>query len=70
MQTHHAASVMAILETFGLADLAGEFKKLGGVHQPWNMLTLEHNLHNKFDNLELWFKHTDQVCHSETCKSY
>ena len=30
---------------------------------------MEHNLHSKFDKLNLWFESTDQVCYSEICRS-
>jgi len=36
-----------------------------GVHEIWNLLSLEHNLHSKFDSLDLWFEGTDNVSHSE-----
>ena len=65
IQTHHAAGAMGILETFGLNKFSNAFKKPGGVYRPWNLLTLEPNLHNKFDHLELWFEHIRRVCHPE-----
>ena len=59
---------MTILENFGLKELAEGFKKPGGIHLPWNLLTLEPNLHNFLDDLELWFERTNRVRHSETSK--
>ena len=57
---------MAPLEDFGFSHFTQAFKKSGGVHQVWNMLPLEPNLHLKFDELDLWFERTSQVRHSET----
>ena len=34
---------------FGFAELTNEFTKSGGVHELWNILLLESNLHSKFD---------------------
>lgn len=34
-----------------------------------NLLSLEPNLHSKFDRLNLWFERTPQVRYSETCRS-
>ena len=61
---------MAILDHFGLTALTGALKKSGGVHEVWNLLSLEPNLHSKFDRLDLWFEHTPQVCQSETRRSH
>jgi len=55
---------MAILEHFGLTALTDALKKSGGVHEVWNLLSLEPNLHSKLDRLDLWFEHTPQVRHS------
>ena len=56
---------MALLEQFGFPHFTEAFKKSGGVHEVWNLLSLEPNLHSKFDELYLWFERTDQVWHSE-----
>ena len=69
IQTHYAAGAMAILEHFGLTALTDALKKSGGVHEAWNLLSLEPNLHTKFDRLDLWFERTSQVRYSETCRS-
>jgi hypothetical protein len=57
---------MAILDQFGLKDLVERFKESGGVHEIWNMLTLEQNLHTMFDRLDLWFESTPEVGVPET----
>jgi len=57
---------MALLEQFGFSRFTEAFKKSGGVHEVWNLLSLEPNLRSKFDKLNLWFEHTDKVRHSET----
>lgn len=52
---------MALLEGFGFSHFAEAFEKTGGVHKLWNLLSLEPNLHAKFDRLDLWFERTSQV---------
>lgn len=47
---------MAILENFGLTDLTEAFKKPGGVHQAWNLISLEPGLRSKSSPSDLWFK--------------
>ena len=69
IRTHYATGAMAMLEQFGFSNLTEAFKQSGGVHQVWNLLSLEYNLHSKFNRLELWFESTDKVCHSEICQS-
>jgi len=61
IQTHYAAGAMALLEGFGFSHFAEAFEKTGGVHKLWNLLSLEPNLHAKFDRLDLWFERTSQV---------
>lgn len=56
---------MATLELCGLTDLTEAFIRPGGVHKVWNMLSLEPNLHFKFDQLDLWFDRIDEVRYSE-----
>lgn len=59
-----------MLELFGWGEFTEAFRKSGGVHEIWNLLSLEPNLHAKFDHLNLWFESTDQVCHTETCQPF
>ncbi|KAF9643148.1 hypothetical protein BDM02DRAFT_3104817 [Thelephora ganbajun] len=68
--THYAAGVMAILRQFGLGHLSLALEAIDGVHETWNLLSLQHDLHNKFDLLGLWFESTDEpncykVCFSD-----
>ena len=63
------AGVMAILEYFGLSELIEDFKRRV-VHEVRNLLSLELNLYRKFNNLDLWFQSTPQVCCSETRQLY
>ena len=65
IQTHYAAGAMALLESFGFSHFTEAFKQKGGVHEVWNLLTLDSHLHAKFDCLDLWFERTGQVCHPE-----
>jgi hypothetical protein len=53
---------MAVLEQFGFSEFSVAFKKAGGVHEIWNMISLQHDLHNKFDRLDMWLKETEKVC--------
>ena len=52
---------MATLELCGLTDLTEAFIRPGGVHKVWNMLSLEPNLHFKFDQLDLCISKTDRL---------
>lgn len=56
------------MEQFGLTDLAEAFDRPGGVHEVWNLLSLEPNLHANFARLDLWFDRIDLVRYSETCQ--
>ena len=69
IQTQFAASAMAILDSFGFSKFTKAFRQSGGVHEVWNLLSLEPNLHKSFDLLEMWFEGTQKVHCSETCKS-
>ena len=70
IQTRTAIGALSILESFGFSKLSNAFKEVGGVHQVWNLLTLECDLRSLFDTLELWFEHTEKVCYSETCQPH
>ncbi|KAF9645778.1 hypothetical protein BDM02DRAFT_3189404 [Thelephora ganbajun] len=56
----HAAGVLAILSQFGLGHLSDALAAVGGVHEVWNLLSLESNLHSHFDSLDLWFESTGE----------
>lgn len=51
----YAASVLAVLKRFGydVNSINGE-----KVHSLYNVMTMELNIHDKFDRLELWFEET------------
>jgi hypothetical protein len=70
IKTHLAAGARTMLELFGFSELTDAFKRPGGVHRVWNLLSLESQTHSKFDRLNLWFESTHQVCYSETCRSH
>ena len=61
---------MAILESFGFSEFAEAFRQSGGIHEVWNLLSLEPNLHKLFNILQMWFEGTQKVRCSETCKSH
>ena len=42
------------------------FEAVNGVHEFWNLLSLQRDLHQRFDRLDLWFEGTSKVRHSET----
>jgi len=69
-KTHLAADARAMLELVGFSELTDAFKRTGGVHRVWNLLSLESQTHSKFDRLNLWFESTHQVCYSEACRSH
>ena len=54
---------MSILKSFGLKDLTDSLLEENGVHRLGNLLSLEPICHGYFDNLNLWFDHTDKVRH-------
>lgn len=59
-----------ILEFFGFSNFAEAFKNPGRIHQTWNLLSLQNDLYQSFDALDLWFESTQQVCYSEACLSH
>ena len=61
---------MALLENVGFSQITEAFKQNGGAHEVWNLLSLDLNLHDKFDRLDLWFERTIQVRHPETRQPY
>jgi len=55
---------MSILRHFGLENIADELLADDGVHNLGNLLSLGTDVHDRFDNLELWFEGTDEVHYS------
>lgn len=62
-QTDSTPTGVAILKHFGLTSLADEFLT-DGVHDLGNLLSLQSEIRNKFDRLDLWFESADKVRHS------
>ena len=54
---------MSILDAFGLKDLTEKFLAANGVHELTNLLSLDPICHRYFDDLNLWFEHTEDVRH-------
>ena len=54
--------MLAALEIFGLKALVSELVQSNGVHTVKNVITLEHNIHEAFDSLDVWFDQTEEVC--------
>jgi len=63
VQTSHATAAMSILSSFGLEELVEGLLAENGVHRLGNLLSLDQICHNYFDNLKLWFEHTETVRH-------
>jgi hypothetical protein len=57
-QRDYAASVLTVLKRFGY-----DVEKLNGpkVHSLYNVMTLDKNIHDWFDRLEVWFEKTVSV---------
>ena len=64
VQTEYAVTAIAVLSHLGLESLVSELLAKDGVHDTGNLLSLELNIHDKFNRLNLWFEGTDKVCHS------
>ena len=55
--TLQAANLWTILSMFGYKNILGELNG-NQIHRLENVLTLEHNLHDQFDRLNVWFEAT------------
>ena len=62
VQTHYAATAIAILSNFGLEDLVQRLQPKNGVHYLGNVLSLDPTCHVHFNHLRLWFESTTEVC--------
>lgn len=60
-KTEFAASALSILKVFGLEHLVNRLLPRDGVHDIRNLLSLEPNCHGYFDNLNMWFEHSEQM---------
>ncbi|KAF9643201.1 hypothetical protein BDM02DRAFT_3227296, partial [Thelephora ganbajun] len=63
----YAASVIATLKQFGLKHLSLALEAVNGVHEVWDLLLLEHNLHTYFNTLGLWFESTGESNRYKIC---
>ncbi|KAF9220142.1 hypothetical protein BS17DRAFT_739680 [Gyrodon lividus] len=54
----YAASMWAVMDRFGYKHLPSDLNG-ANIHRLENILTLESNIHNSFDRLNLWFEPTD-----------
>ncbi|KAF9643997.1 hypothetical protein BDM02DRAFT_3122647 [Thelephora ganbajun] len=68
-KTHFAPGVMAILRQFGLEHLSLALEAVDGVHQIWNLLSLELNLHSDLGRFNLWFESTGEPNCYKVCVS-
>ncbi|KAF9646090.1 hypothetical protein BDM02DRAFT_3100445 [Thelephora ganbajun] len=67
--THYAAGVTTILRQFGLEHLSLALEAVDSVHETWNMLSLQCNLHSNFGFLNLWFESTGEPNRYKVCAS-
>ncbi|KAF9646068.1 hypothetical protein BDM02DRAFT_3156687 [Thelephora ganbajun] len=67
--THYTAGVMAILRQFGLEHLSLALETVDGVHQIWNLLSLQFDLHSDLGRLNLWFESTGEPNRYKVCVS-
>ncbi|EKM54945.1 uncharacterized protein PHACADRAFT_94763 [Phanerochaete carnosa HHB-10118-sp] len=65
----YAASVLAVLQSFGLESLVNEVVKKGCVYHLTNILTMTSYLHALFDNLHLWLEATNTSNEYKICLS-
>jgi len=63
----HAASAMSLLSSFGLYELVDSLLAEGGVHRLGNLLSLDSICHEYFDELNLWFEHTEEPNKYKVC---
>ena len=57
-QKEYSASMLAVLKRFGY-----DVKSLNGpkVHSLYNVMTMQHDVHDWFDRLDMWFEETVSV---------
>ena len=53
---HESSAMYAVLVSFGYKHCLNELNG-ANIHRLQNILTLEGNMHRRFDDLELWFEH-------------
>jgi len=53
-----------MLHAFGLEILVSEFSEKNGAHTVKNVISLQHDVHDAFDSLHIWFEETDKVCYT------
>ena len=56
--------MLAMLHAFGLEILVSEFSEKNGAHTVKNVISLQHDVHDAFDSLHIWFEETDKVCYT------
>ena len=54
---------MSILDSFGLKTPVENFLAINGAHMLRTLLSLDSTCHEYFDDLNLWFEHTEEVRH-------
>jgi hypothetical protein len=62
--TEYAVNDMTVLGHFGLGTLVDELLEADGNHNLGNIISLETNVHQYFEKLELWFEGTNEVRYS------
>lgn len=64
VQTDCATNAPGTPESFGPGRIIQALLVGNGVHNLGNLISLEPHCRGCFNNLELWFEATDEVCHS------
>ena len=65
-QRANAAGVLATLWLFGLENIVLDLERKDQIHETWNLLSLDTNIHYLFDRLDMWFEElSDKVRHLE-----
>jgi hypothetical protein len=60
-KAEYAGSVLAILKTFGIDDIANRLMGANGIHHLSNIMTLSMMVHRNFDALEIWLEETENA---------
>ncbi|EKM51666.1 uncharacterized protein PHACADRAFT_261937, partial [Phanerochaete carnosa HHB-10118-sp] len=63
----YAATVLAVLESFGLKSIVAEVTRQNGIHHLSNVLTMITQFHQLFDSLHLWLEATNTPSEYKIC---
>ncbi|KAF8556091.1 hypothetical protein OG21DRAFT_1506870 [Imleria badia] len=69
-KTYNAAGALAILKSFGFSKFADAFTEPGGVHEAWNLISFQHDVHTSFDRLAMWLEYTEMPHRYKVCTAH